>query len=137
MLLAQPGGGDSSSLSLPLELSLACKLYRVIRSGGRDFSIAAEDDVATLAGGFVNDICGWKDGGACCSKVNILPQQICDCLVTYRIQPLPRQDSFRRSLHAPSIPMQVPHNVSAIQLRKHLGYLVDLRRSKPEAVVSG
>jgi hypothetical protein len=41
LLLAHPGAGASSSLSLPLELSLDCRLYRVIKSGGNVFEMFA------------------------------------------------------------------------------------------------
>ncbi len=65
LLLAHPGGGDSSSLSFPFEFTFACKLYRVIRSGGSDFAIVAEVAVVVESDVVVmNEGGGWKDGGA-------------------------------------------------------------------------
>lgn len=68
LFVAQPGGGDSSSRSFPLEFSLACRLYRVIRSGGRDFNVVAADVVTVSGDVGMNDIGGWKEGGACDSE---------------------------------------------------------------------
>lgn len=71
MLLAQPGAGESSSFSLPFAFTLAWRLYRVIRSGGSDFKGGVVDEFVVFAGGFVNEIGGWNDGGACEIQVNI------------------------------------------------------------------
>ena len=64
LLLAHPGGGDSSSLSFPFELTFACRLYRVIRSGGKGFDGLVEG-VAVVESVVMNEGGGWNDGGAC------------------------------------------------------------------------
>lgn len=47
---------------------------------------------------------------------------------TYSIQPTSRQDALRSRRNAAPIPLQIPHDIPAIQLRKHLRDLLDLRR---------
>lgn len=58
LLLAQPGAGDPSSLSLPFEFTLAWRLYRVIRSGGRGFRCGVVDEFVAFVGEGVNEIGG-------------------------------------------------------------------------------
>lgn len=101
-------------------LILVDRLYLVMRSGltGLDGRADVDEDVVGVAG---CGICGWNEGGGCHVAVSIG----CCCSIfhfvvyPYHIQSSPHQDSLRRCLHAPSIPLQVPHDSSSVQLWKH------------------
>lgn len=56
---------------------------------------------------------------------------------THRIQSMAHQHPLRRGLYTAPISMKIPHNVPPVQLREHLGYLIDLRRGEAEAVAAG
>ena len=45
---------------------------------------------------------------------------------THRIKTSSRQYSLRRSIHAPSIPLQIPHDFPPTYLREHCSYLFDI-----------
>lgn len=46
---------------------------------------------------------------------------------TYSIQPATTQNSLRGRLYTPPIPLQIPHDIPAAQLREHARHSVDLR----------
>ena len=48
------------------------------------------------------------------------------CRETHRIKTSSRQYSLRRSIHAPSVPLQIPHNFPPAYLREHCSYLFDI-----------
>ena len=45
---------------------------------------------------------------------------------TYSVQASSTKDSLDSGLYAASIPLQVPHDCSSVQLRKHCHYLFDM-----------
>lgn len=78
-----------------------------------------------------------KRGEPAIPKISNLPNKVVRPVEpTYRIQALSRQHSFRRSLYTSTIAVQIPHYITPTQLWEHLRYLIDLRRGKPETIVS-
>lgn len=57
--------------------------------------------------------------------------------MTYRIKASSCQDSLGCSLYTSPIPMQIPHDIAAIQLGEHLRYLIDLRSGETETIIPG
>jgi hypothetical protein len=117
--------GCSSCAGCSGRLSLEDRLYRVIKSGcvGLAGVAAARAGVGAVRGAGVGI---WKDAGAYESiSLSSLPA---NPSLTYSIQTPPTQAPLDRRRNIPSVPLEIPCDVSSTQLRKHFGHLVYLCR---------